>query len=259
VRLAWRESCKGAGVLEIQLRLASVRRSLAIGTLGDAAFDELLPEPMRKRSPRHWTPLAVARRAAALFRARGVRSVLDVGCGPGKFCLAAAAAEETLEFQGIDRRPTRVNTANELAAKLGCANARFACGDVFEVDWAPFEGLYFFNPFEEDMTSEEGASERRVGRSVADFLSALRAFSSAFAALRPGTIVITYHGLGMPIPSSYQLVTCEPAGTDFLRVWRRTGADDQGWYYLETGEGVCRVSERMLRGSEARIRGRSSE
>jgi SAM-dependent methyltransferase len=246
-------------VLEIQLGLAALRRSLAIGTLGDAAFDDLLPESARKRSRQHWTPLAVARRAATLFRAHGVRSVLDVGCGPGKFCLAAAAAEETLEFQGIERRPALVNTANELAAKLDCTNARFACGDAFELDWPRFEGLYFFNPFGEDISLERGASDRRVGRSVADFLSALRAFSSAFAALRPGTIVITYHGLGMPIPSSYQLVKCEPAGTDVLRVWRRTAADDQGWYYLETGEGVCRVSERMLRGSEGRMRRRSTE
>lgn len=43
----------------------------------DLTFDALFPSPVRGRSRRFWTPVAVARRAATLFRDSGPRFVRD--------------------------------------------------------------------------------------------------------------------------------------------------------------------------------------
>ncbi|HEY0465790.1 MAG TPA: hypothetical protein VGC79_16365, partial [Polyangiaceae bacterium] len=53
----------------------------------DSLFDAQFPRYVRERSAQYWTPVAVAARAAAIFREQGATRILDVGCGPGKFCV----------------------------------------------------------------------------------------------------------------------------------------------------------------------------
>src|SRR5260370_26412000 len=77
----------------------------------DAEFDTVYPAEIQALSPRFWTPVGVARRAAELFRTAGARSVLDVGAGVGKFVLVAAAAEPELDFVGIEQREHLVHIA----------------------------------------------------------------------------------------------------------------------------------------------------
>ena len=54
------------------------------------SFDRFLPEPLRRVSPEYWTPLAVAKRAADWLEDLGIRTVVDIGSGAGKFCVAGA-------------------------------------------------------------------------------------------------------------------------------------------------------------------------
>ena len=58
----------------------------------NAQFDRLLPFYWRRLSIMHWTPVHVARRAAQLLVTGPKTRVLDVGSGPGKFCLVGAMA-----------------------------------------------------------------------------------------------------------------------------------------------------------------------
>src|SRR4051812_11881562 len=54
-------------------------------TMSDAAFDQVLPAWAQLVSKVHWTPLAVARRAAELLVRDPESRILDVGSGVGKF------------------------------------------------------------------------------------------------------------------------------------------------------------------------------
>src|SRR5665213_3075987 len=107
-----------------------VRARLASGKLSDIAFGALLPPLTRAKSPYHWTPIGVARRVALRFAERGASRVLDVGCGPGKFCVAAALARPELDFYGIDRSVALIGTARELATRLRLSNVEFSVGDA---------------------------------------------------------------------------------------------------------------------------------
>src|SRR4051812_18571180 len=72
---------------------AQVAEALGAGMrLTDASFDQFLFDPLRALSSQHWTPLAVAARAAEWFEQRNIRTVVDIGSGAGKFCVAAALA-----------------------------------------------------------------------------------------------------------------------------------------------------------------------
>lgn len=223
-----------------------VRNSLITGQLSDLAFGALLPPLIRAKSSYCWTPLAVARRAALRFAEQGTRRVLDVGCGPGKFCLTAALACPEIDFCGVDLSVTLARTAKELATGLRLSNVEFKAGDALDAPWHDFDGFYFFNPFGgtlltplmDDCALPGGDELLRV----AELLDAAR----------KGVTVITYHGLGGPIPSSYTLRSEEPIGSGCLRVWQKTRSRAQGFYYLDHSREVSQVSREYLLRKPAR-------
>ena len=57
-----------------------------------------------------------------------------------------------------------------------------------------------------------------------------------------GTVVVTYFGLGGPIPASYELVADELAGGDRLRTWVQGERRGSSSAWLETVASVRRVS-----------------
>ena len=135
----------------------------------DQLFDSCLPPKARARADQYWTPLAVAGRAAALFRRHGGSSVLDVGCGPGKFCIAAGCAEPGLQLTGVEQRVNLVHTARRLARRFQLKNVRFSLADALEVSWNQFDGFYFFNPFVENLFSRAARFDDTVGLSMLRF------------------------------------------------------------------------------------------
>jgi SAM-dependent methyltransferase len=207
----------------------------------DYVFDQLLPPYVRNRSPRYWTPVAVAARVGALFRVHGARKVLDVGCGPGKFCIVAGSLCSELQFHGVEQRPRLIRHGNRLARYFGVTNIRFDAKDATLVPWDDYDGFYFFNPFAENMFQAQDRFDDDASLSAARFGSELLRVESLLARARVGTVVVTYHGLGGPIPSSYELVANEPAGTNRIRVWIQGPARESSWAWLEEGDGALRV------------------
>ena len=64
--------------------------SIRSGTCpSDRLFDRFLPYDLRRVSRQHWTPLVVALRVAEWLDLIGVRQVVDLGSGAGKFCVQA--------------------------------------------------------------------------------------------------------------------------------------------------------------------------
>jgi predicted RNA methylase len=215
-----------------------LRRGLAARTATDRQFDALFAEPVRAVSKRFWTPLAVSARAAQVFAEHKSARVLDVGSGPGKFCLAVAAADPNLLLTGIEHRPHLVEAARSAAARLQLKNVEFQLGNVTNAQWQDFDGFYFYNPFGENFFGSEDRFDASVELSSERFIAEIVLVERALLAARVGTTVLTYHGFGGRIPRSYTLSTEESFGQNLLRVWRKeTIGNATDGYWLELSDG----------------------
>jgi SAM-dependent methyltransferase len=181
----------------------------------DEKFDLIYPPEIRELSSLHWTPVNVAAAAARLLVTAPETRVLDVGCGPGKFCLVGASLTSG-RFTGVEQRNELVAAAGQAATALGLAGVDFIHGNVMDVDFANYDAFYLFNPFEENMHYGH-----KIDAEV-DFSPALfKRYTSHIAAqlgARPiGTRVATYAGYADDIPACYY---CEEAlfGDD-LKLW----------------------------------------
>jgi SAM-dependent methyltransferase len=197
-----------------QLMNREDRQALYAGTLGDEEFDALLPEHARTKSQNYWTPLSVAMLVARRLTTHGATSVLDVGCGVGKFCIAAAAANPQVQWTGIDRRATLIDDAKALAARVGVENVRFLCGDALALTWEVYDGLYFFNPFSENLVETRDRLDGSVELSLARYLSEVR--------------------------------------SNRVRTWRKTATPDASWVHVVTDGGVYCATSLQLEHALAR-------
>ncbi len=230
-----------------------VRTHLQRGDLWDGDFDLLLPPLARAKAPRYWSPLCVARRAALRLSQHGVRRVLDVGAGPGKFCIAAALACPDLELCGVEQRGPLVETARALALGLRLQNLEFRTGDALSVPWGEFDGFFFFNPFAENVFGSDGTFDSTVELSEARLASELLRTVDLLSSLRTGSVITTYCGLGGPIPSSYDLVREEPVGSGRLRTWIKRRSYEAAWFHLDEQDEVSRLPRRGVQRSLARM------
>ena len=219
----------------------------------DTSFDQALPRYERERSGQYWTPVAVSARVAAIFAERGARKVLDVGCGPGKFCIVAGALRPGLHVRGIEQRSRLVRLGRRLVRQYGLQNVELSAGDATKVSWDGFDGLYFFNPFIESSLSPAYRFDDEVDHSKRRFGSELLRVESLLARAPLGTTFVTYHGLGGPIPCSYELVGEERAGSDKIRTWVKGAEAVTDWLWLETINRVTRVSRTRIRSTQERL------
>lgn len=228
--------------------IAQLRIELRRGAADDASFDRLYTAPIRARSAEFWTPVAVAFRAAQLLASQNVASVLDIGSGVGKFCLAAACACPDIEFTGIEQRPHLVNAARAAKARLGVTNAHFFAGDATATPWIDFDGLYLYNPFEENLYLDDNPLDHTVELSRRRLVADVRRVIAALVAAPVGTCMVTYNGFGGEVPATYDLAHIEGAGTNWLRVWvKRRPTVEEGPYYRAHVDGVTLVRASGLR------------
>jgi predicted RNA methylase len=221
--------------------VARIRERLAAGTLPDDAFDRLLPAEVRSKSIRHWTPVSIAWMAAARLVHNGAVRVLDAGSGPGKFCTVGAAAHPLATFIGIEQRVHLVPVARQVATRLGLRNVRFVLGDALARSWARFDGFYFFNPFTENVWGAQDVFDARTGGPQRRFRTEGLRVALRLRQARLGSVLVTYHGLGGPIPSSYELISEESTGSGPLRTWIKTRECEEEWVHLEHSK-VSRAS-----------------
>lgn len=205
-------------LLTIEQLTAKLRERVS---LPDLHFDAHLPPRARTHSPLHFTPLAVATTIAAWIEDAGVRSVVDVGSGAGKFCVAAALGCGA-RFLGIERRPWLVDAARELAHTFGVEERVSFREAVFGLDELPAaDAYYFYNPFGEnlfgavDQLDEDGAGDLdRFGRDVA--------IATDFLRLAPqGTLFLLYNGYGARVPEGLELIHTDSSLPNDFEVWRR--------------------------------------
>ncbi|MDI1313830.1 class I SAM-dependent methyltransferase [Prosthecobacter sp.] len=116
----------------------------------DEEFDQLFPASISALSLCHWSPVNVCRTAAQfLVTAPGTR-VLDIGCGPGKFCVIGATSTAG-HFTGVEQRKRLVRTASELVERHRIPRVEFQHGNINQVQFREFDAFYLFNPFQENV------------------------------------------------------------------------------------------------------------
>jgi predicted RNA methylase len=193
-------------------------RSGAAPLPSDEDFDLIYPERIRRLSALHWTPVSVAARAAAILAQAGATRILDVGSGVGKFCLVGAMVTSA-RFVGVERRQHLVDIAGTASAKLGISRAAFVHASIDQFRFESFDGVYLYNPFFEQISRYLPQVDRSVEHSAKLYRFFADTVTTELATLAPGAAVVTYHGFGGEMPSSYRLAGNEPAGNDLLDLW----------------------------------------
>ncbi|HVV48032.1 MAG TPA: class I SAM-dependent methyltransferase [Polyangia bacterium] len=205
-----------------QLDLA--RRLRAGERVPDAQFDQLFAPETRAVSFRHWTPVRVASRAAGLLTEAGASEILDVGSGPGKFCLVGALRTGA-RFTGVEQRRRLVEEAHIAAVELGADRAQFIHANLLEFDCSPFDGFYFYNPFHEHIEEDDlWPIDELVKRSPVLHRTYVATVAAALIRAPAGTLVATFHGFGAPMPRHYRRLHREQLGGGELTLWIRMGS-----------------------------------
>ncbi|TFF34594.1 class I SAM-dependent methyltransferase [Mucilaginibacter psychrotolerans] len=182
----------------------------------DAEFDWLYPEHLQLISKRHWTPLAVAKKAADYLDIAG--NILDIGSGTGKFCLTAAHRYPLGNYYGAEQRHELVHYATVAGNYLDLGNARFIHANITQINFNEFDHFYFFNSFFENIDRKNAIDDTiETSRSLYEYYN--RYLLAVLKDKPPGTRVVTYQSLGEMIPANYELAA--QSFHSLLRLWIR--------------------------------------
>jgi SAM-dependent methyltransferase len=202
-----------------------------IHTLEDNRFDLVYPPEIQARSSVHWTPVIVARQAAAfLVREPGTR-VLDIGCGPGKFCIVGGLTTGG-KFTGVEQRKHLCDQARSVIGQANILNAEIIHGNAMEIEFSNFDAFYLYNPFEENL---EPALKIDTTVNLSDDLyGKYTEHVARQLALAPlGTRVATYCGICEEVPLGYE---CLHSSLDGLKFWEKTKNHPVRTNFLEDAE-----------------------
>lgn len=184
----------------------------------DHEFDRHYPEDIFIQSACHWTPVDVCEMAASWLVEKPDTRVLDIGCGPGKFCVVGAST--TLGFfTGVEQRGRLVKAARGLLGRHRITRAEIIHANITTVSFDAFDAFYLFNPFEENilpMLRIDAEVEMR-----AHLYDDYTLHVQTQLELKPqGTRVVTYYGSCAEVPECYECVKTAYDGT--LKLWVKT-------------------------------------
>jgi SAM-dependent methyltransferase len=186
--------------------------------LRDDQFDSIYPPEIRALSHQHWTPVVVARSAAEFLVNKPGTRVLDIGCGPGKFCIVGALTTHG-DFTGVEQRGRLGNIARSAIEEAGIPNARIIQANITEIDFSHFDAFYLFNPFAENLLTADKIDStvelsKNLYRKYAEHVAA------QLAAAPLGTRVATYCGSFEEVPLGYCCL--DTLRSDGLKFWEKT-------------------------------------
>jgi SAM-dependent methyltransferase len=208
----------------------SVAAALRAGrSSAEEAFDRFLPRELREVSARYWTPVPVVRRAAAWLREIEVRTVVDIGSGAGKFCVAAALLSRC-RFTGLEQRASLVACARGLAGTFDVGDrVTFVHGDLDAAGALAADAYYLFNPFGEYSFDAARYADPDVVFTPDAYRKDVATAAALLSRAAPGTFVITFNGFGGKVPPSYEQLDVAARLPGTLRLWRQRDLVRQRW------------------------------
>lgn len=211
-----------ADVQTLRLAAQQVVQSLRTGSCpADRFFDRFLPNDLRVVSGQYWTPLAVAKRAAEWLDDLGVQTVVDIGSGAGKFCVAAALVGGG-RFTGLEQRPSLVATARALARVFDLHDrVSFVEGALGAVTTPSAEAYYLYNPFGQYYFGSHHDFDTGLEFNDARHAHDVAAVERLLRRAPTGTYVLTYNGFGGRVPAGYRQIRVDQKLPNDLRLWRK--------------------------------------
>lgn len=185
--------------------------------LADDEFDMVYSPSTRNMSSTHWTPVAVARRAAKLLSDGQTSTILDVGSGAGKFCLVGALTTNNT-FVGVEQKLNLVNESSRIGRLAEINSASFVHANMSEIDWSRFDGFYLFNPFLEHFVNSKG-SKKDLAMGWQTYTNYVEEVEGKLKCLRSGVRVVLYNGFGGKMPNQYVMLVNETWHDNALQLW----------------------------------------
>jgi SAM-dependent methyltransferase len=193
----------------------------------ERVFDQFLPHELRVVSGQYWTPLFVAVRVAAWLDELQVRTVLDIGSGAGKFCVAVALAGNA-RLVGVEHRARLVAVARDLARVFEVEErVTFIRGTFGETLVPDADAYYLYNPFGENLFGCEDHLDGDVELGDERYHRDVAAVEHLLRTARVGTLLLTYNGFGGQVPMSYEEVRFDSDMPSLLRMWRKTSRKNE--------------------------------
>lgn len=191
----------------------------------DHEFDQHYPEAVYVQSTCHWTPVDVCQMAAQMLVEKPGTRVLDIGCGPGKFCAIGATTTQG-HFTGVEQRRRLVKAAQDMLERNRIPRVEIIHGNITTVSFESFDAFYLFNPFEENILPM-----LRIDQDVEmqpQLYDDYTLHVQQQLEHKPlGTRIVTYYGSCAEVPECY---TCRQTAYDgTLKLWIKTHteADDE--------------------------------
>ena len=182
----------------------------------DEKFNSLYPPQIQQVAKKHWTPLEVAKQAAAFIAISPDEKVLDIGSGAGKFCLTAAHYHPHVPIYGIEQRAELVDLCNGLKEKLQLDNVNFIHGNISLMQLDAYDHFYFYNAFYENVTGTEKIDDNIVySEKLYDYYN--RYLYRQLDKKPQGTRLVTYHSFGSEVPPGFTLLSS--GFDDYLKFW----------------------------------------
>lgn len=174
----------------------------------DDQFNRLYPFSIQVLARKHWTPLSVARKAANFLASENNASILDIGSGVGKFCLAAAYAKPKALFYGVEQRRSLIAEAEIVKKRLNIENVSFIHGNFTQLDFRNYDHFYFFNSFYENLVGTNKIDDAiEYSQELYNYYN--RYLFTQLEKKPLGTKLVTYHSLEEEVPDGYRLVNAE--------------------------------------------------
>lgn len=182
----------------------------------DEAFDNLYSLRAKQLSSVHWTPVQIAREAAAFLCAGGGANILDIGSGVGKFCIVGAHYNPTFTFYGIEQRKSLTDEALFAQKATRLNNIKFTEGNFSEMDMDMYDHFYFYNSFMENLDFQKPI-DNLISTSTEIFTAYNLQLQEMLDSRPAGTRLATYHTDQQLIPISYKKINYKTG--DKLILW----------------------------------------
>lgn len=171
----------------------------------DNEFDLIYSSEIRALSSRHWTPVDVTKAALEFLCYKENLNIVDVGSGVGKFCIGGAWLKPKCFFYGIDYRESFIDISTKIKNDGQIDNVHFIHNDFSKVDFSSFDGIYFFNSFQEKI-DDSAIIDEFSKLSYELYRKYTQDLFLKLNAMPEGTRLVTYHTKHIFIPYTYRIV-----------------------------------------------------
>lgn len=171
----------------------------------DQNFHQLYPPKIAALATRHWTPISIAKEAAAFLAVGQQPRILDIGSGIGKFCMVGAKNHPDAFFAGVEQRLLLTDIAQKIAGQLKLTNTLFITGDFTNIDFSQYHHFYFYNTFYENLIDDDAIDQTIILTPELYNLNN-RKLHNLLKKRPAGTRIASFHSSDHEIPNDYEIV-----------------------------------------------------